>query len=188
MSDRSPGAESIGLWAQIREDRRSHVYGIWSPGFQVLAVHRFGVWARSLPSPLRIVLDRVYRMLSVPLRNIYGIELPATVEVGRQVVLGHQSGIVIHPLSVLGDRCIIRHNVSIAAVVGSDDPRWAKQAPRLGNDVRVGAGAMIMGDITIGDGARIGPNVVVTTNIPAGAVVAVEPPRVLRPRSAVDAS
>ena len=72
---------------------------------------------------------------------------------------------------------MIRQNVTI----GSATPdRVFQEAPKLGNRVQVGAGAVIVGKVTIGDGARIGPTAVVLTNVPAGASVFVPPPRIIQ--------
>jgi serine O-acetyltransferase len=108
-------------------------------------------------------------------RNHYGIELPASAVLGRRVVIAHQNGIVIHPNAVIGDDCVIRHNVTIGAI----NFDLIDHAPKLGRGVHVGCGAVIMGPISIGDGARIGPNAVVITDVPAGASVFVSAPRMV---------
>lgn len=164
------------LAQQICEDWR--IYKDWTlPGFRAVAVYRFGNWANGKPKGiLRSILCSVHLMMYRYVRNHYGIELPATTRVGRRLILGHQSGIVIHPHAEIGDDCMIRQNVTI----GSATPdRVFQEAPKLGNRVQVGAGAVIVGKVTIGDGARIGPTAVVLTNVPAGASVFVVPPRII---------
>jgi serine O-acetyltransferase len=104
-------------------------------------------------------------------RNHYGIELPATTIVGRRVLIGHQSGIVIHGRAVIGDECVLRQNVTIGAAIIQD------AAPTLGRRVQVGTGAVIVGGVTIGDDTRIGPNVVIMTDVPSGVTVFVDRPR-----------
>ena len=106
-------------------------------------------------------------------RNHYGIELPLTASVGRRVLFGHQCGIVIHPYAIIGDECIIRHNVTI----GGTTWERGRETPTLGRGVSLGCGAVILGNITIGDRATIGPNTVVMTDVPADASVFVSPPR-----------
>jgi serine O-acetyltransferase len=113
-------------------------------------------------------------------RNHYGIELPDTTIVGHRLVIAHQGGIVIHGRARIGNNCLIRHNVTIGAA--SHDRAW--EAPRLGDRVQVGCGAVILGQVTIGDGARIGPNVVVMVNVPASATVFASSPRIISPRVA----
>jgi serine O-acetyltransferase len=171
------------LLALLREDRISHERNVFSAGFQALAVHRFGVWQSHLSWPARAITRPLYGVLYGFVRNVYGIEIPRTARVGRRVVFGHQHGIVIHDFAEIGDGCIIRHGVSLAAATGKTNyERWAAQAPKLGRGVKVGVGAVIVGGVTIGDEARIGPNAVVTTNVPAGATVVVPPPRIVKPR------
>jgi serine O-acetyltransferase len=162
----------------VREDRRYNGCDWTASGFQAVALHRVGRWLEDAPLVVQVPGRFLHRLATVLVRNLYGIEIPQSVELGRRVVIGHQSGIVIHPLSVIGDGCIILHNSTLA---GPEQPtRSAHPAPRLGNDVWIGVGAVVLGGVTVGDGAHIGPNVVVTTDIPAGAVVVAEPPRVIR--------
>ena len=166
------------LVEQIREDWRTHQRDWTLPGFRAVAVYRYGNWASGRPRGiLQSILCSIYRVMYRYVRNHYGIELPATTRVGRRLLLGHQNGIVIHPHAEIGDDCMIRQNVTI----GSATPdRVFQEAPKLGNRVLIGAGAVIVGKVTIGDGARIGPTAVVLTNVPAGASVFVAPPRIIQ--------
>ena len=169
------------LWRLVREDLKTNGT-IFEPGFQALAVHRFGVWKQALPKVLRLPFTLVYRLLNVFVRNVYGIELYLSTRIGRRLVLGHQHGIIIHPNAVIGDDCMIRQGVTL----GQNAPLpgvWVGDipAPRLGNRVEVGAGAVLMGGIAIGDGVRIGPNAVVMTNVSAGAIVTAPMSRIMLP-------
>jgi serine O-acetyltransferase len=168
----------------LREDARTNGQ-ITKPGFHALAVHRFGVWRIHLRGVSRVVADLLYRAGYVFVRNVYGIELFYTTQVGRRFEIGHQGGIVIHPRSIIGDDCSIHQNVTLGA---ASDKDWERQAPVLGNGVALGAGVVVLGSVTIGDGARVGPNCVVLTDVPPGAVVFVAPPRMVLPRSARDSS
>lgn len=151
----------------------------WSlPGFRAIAVYRFGVWLKDIePEAVQNLFFFFYRMLYRYVRNHYGIDLYYTTKVGKRVTIAHQGGIVIHPNAEIGDFCLIRQNVTIGAV--SSDRSW--EAPKLGVGVQVGVGAIILGKIRVGDRARVGPNVVVITNIPPHASVFVAPPRIIRP-------
>ena len=165
------------LRRQIREDWSVHGRDWTKPGFRALAVHRFGNWVTRIRSRIiRKLLWLLYYALYRYIRNRYGIEVPFSTKIGRRVIFGHQNGIVIHPLSEIGDDCLIRHNVTIGAV---SDER-IQDAPKLGFRVSVGCGAVIMGNVIIGDGAVIGPNTVVMTDIPAGARVFAESPRIIQ--------
>lgn len=155
-----------GLWAQIREDWRSNGRDWTKPGFRTLAVHRFGVWRMGVrPKLLRAPLSVLYRACFRHCRNVYGIELPWSVKVGKGVVIEHQGGIVIHGASVIGDRCIIRQGCTLG-LRRFDEPA---AAPVLEDDVQLGAGAVVIGRIVIGRGARIGANSVVLNDVAAGA-------------------
>ena len=138
------------------------------PGFRALAVYRFGVWRMRIRNALlRKPCSVLYGVLYRYARNHYGIELPYTATIGRRVMFAHQGTIVLHESAVIGDDCIIRHGVTL----GAASHRKSHDAPRLGNGVHVGAGAMILGKITIGDNAAIGANAVVVCDVPAGARV-----------------
>lgn len=109
----------------------------------------------------------------------FGIELPYSAQVGRRVAIHHQSGIVIHGDVTIGDGCIIRQNVTIGIRrVGEID------APVLGRNVDIGAGAVILGAITVGNDVSIGANAVVLDDVPDDALAVGVPARVvLHPRS-----
>ncbi len=176
--ERVPVAEDqpLGFLAQVCEDWRHNGRDWTRPGFRALAVHRFGVWRMSLrPRIVRMPFSFLYNRLYRYVRNHYSIELYYTVTVGRQVVIGHQGAIVIHDRAEIGDECVIRQGVTLGA--SSHHRAW--EAPKLGQGVQVGAGAMILGDIKIGDGAAIGANVVVTFDVPPMAKVLSEPARIV---------
>ena len=130
------------------------------------------------PKLLRAPLSIVYRHFYRRVRNLYGIELPYSASIGRRVIIEHQSGIVIHGATVIGDDCIIRQNCTF----GIRRMGELSKAPVLGRGVDVGAGAVILGDVRIGDFAVIGANAVVLHNVPAGAM-AVGVPAVVKQRS-----
>jgi serine acetyltransferase len=170
------GSQGLGLLAQIAEDWKAHGRDWTRPGFQAVAVHRFGNWRMRLqPKLVRAPFSVIYRALYRGVRNFYGIELPYTTQVGRRVIIEHQSGIVIHGNSVIGDDCILRHNVTL----GNRNLAHPLEAPRLGTGVNVGAGAKILGGVVIGNGAQIGANAVVCKDVPGGAIAVGIPARVI---------
>src|SRR4051794_9911062 len=124
---------------------------------------------------LRAPLSFVYRMLYRHVRNVYGIELPYTVSLGRRVVFEHQSGIVIHGYSRIGDEWVIRQG----GTLGNRRPNEPYAAPILLNRVNVGAGAKILGHVTIGDGAQVGANAVVLEDVPSGALAVGVPAKIV---------
>ena len=96
-----------------------------------------------------------------------GIEIHPGATIGRRVVIDHGMGVVIGETAIVGDDVLIYHGVTLGGKVNDR----VKRHPTVGNNVLLGAGAKIIGDIEIGDGAMIGANAVVTKNVPAGAVI-----------------
>lgn len=170
------------LVRHIGDDRRVNG-GIFRPGFQAMAVYRFGVWRGGILSrPLRLPLSGLYWTMYVLVRNVYGIELPWTARIGRRLRIAHQHGILVHSEAVIGDDCLIRQgvNIGISRVTRAKNTRVA---PVLGDRVEVGAGAVIAGAVTIGDDVAIGPNTVVITNVPPNSIVTSPLPRIIpRPK------
>ncbi len=179
-----PETPALGLWQQIKEDWIAHGRDWTRPGFRAVAVHRFGVWRMKIkPLLLRAPFSILYRALFRKVRNTYGIELPYTVQLGRRVIIEHQSAIVIHGDCVIGDDCIIRQGVTM----GNRYLDRPFDAPKLGKRVNVGAGAKIFGNVTIGDGANIGANAVVLCDVPAGATAVGIPAKIISPKSGENA-
>jgi serine O-acetyltransferase len=165
----------------VREDKAANLGGVGLPGFQALFVHRLGVYRMTLPkTPYRKLLSLLYRGLNHRVRNHFSIELSHTAHVGRRVRIIHQGAIVIHPHAVIGDDCWIRQGVTLGTAGDWDED----DHPVLGRDVRLGVGAVLAGTMVVGDGARIGPNAVVTSDVPEGATVVAPRPRVFQMKRA----
>jgi serine O-acetyltransferase len=105
---------------------------------------------------------------------MFGIEIARDAELGEGVVFLHTVGIVIGGDSRIGDRVVFLGGNTIGTINNSG-------YPRIGNDVVIGAGARVLGPVTVGDGASIGANAVVLRDVPAG-FVALGVPAVARPR------
>lgn len=167
----------MNLWQQVREDWRAHEKDWTKPGFRAVAVQRFGVWRMTVRSKLlRAPLSVLYRTLFRRVRNVYGIELPYTVKLGRRVIIEHQGGIVIHGYSEIGDDCIIRQGVTL----GNRHLDQPFDAPLLGQRVNVGAGAVIVGKVRLGDDSAVGANAVVVRDVPAATTVVGIPARPIK--------
>ena len=165
------------MLALIREDHAAHGRDWTRPGLRAVAVHRFGNWRMGVrPKLLRAPLSILYRMAYRRCRNVYGIELPYSVAIGRRVVIEHQGGIVIHGATRIGDDCIIRQGctLGIRTLDRLDD------APVLEAGVQLGAGAVLLGAVHIGAGAQIGANAVVLADVPAGALAVGVPARIVQ--------
>ena len=175
-------SEKLGLWRLIAEDYDANGRDWTRPGFRTLAVYRFGVWRMGIRNPIvRKLASVVYRVGFRWCRNVYGIELPYSAELGRRVVIEHQGGIVIHGATKIGDGTIIRQGCSF----GIRSLDRLDEAPKIGRDVNIGAGAVIIGDVTVGDGASIGANAVVLQDVPAGSLAIGVPAKLVSRRNAV---
>ena len=115
------------------------------------------------------------RFLSHIGRAFTGIEIHPGATIGRRFFIDHGMGVVIGETAEIGDDVTLYHGVTL----GGTSWKEGKRHPTLGNGVVVGAGAKILGPITIGDGAKIGSNAVVVKDVPAGATAAGIPARIL---------
>lgn len=168
--------KSWGLWAQIKEDWIAHGKDWTKPGFRAIAVYRFGVWRMGIkPKLLRAPFSLLYRSLFRHVRNVYGIELPYSAQLGRRVIIEHQSCIVIHGSCTIGDDSIVRQGVTI----GNRYIEQPLDAPQIGARVSIGAGAKLLGKIKIGDDVTIGANSVVLKDVPSGKTAVGIPAKIL---------
>jgi len=184
----SENLHHFGLRAILREDWLTNGEDRTRPGYRALRMYRFGVWRLTIRNAVfRKPMSLLYRLMHRRVRNRYGIELHDTARIGRRLLIAHQGAIVIHEHATIGDDCIIRQGVTIGAA-----GRYSMEdAPVIGDRVSIGAGAMILGRVTIGSDVNIGPNAVVMTNVPDGAIVAAPPARIIpapSPRAREDAT
>ena len=160
----------------IHEDWVSHGRTWTRAGFHALAVYRLGAWHLRRRKLVRYPVRLLYGALYFVTRNLYGIELPPGTKIGRRLHIGHQSGIVVIRMAEIGDDVAIRQNVTIGLSLGRGG-----DSPKIGNRVDIGVGAVIIGGVTVGDDAVIGPNAVVVTDVPAGGRAFAPPARVTGP-------
>lgn len=171
----------IGFWALVHEDYVTNERDLFSQGFWALFWHRFGNWRMGIrPKLLRAPFSILYKVMYKACQWFGGIMLPYTVRVGRRVRLDHFGGMIL-VAQAIGDDVIIRQNTTfgIAGLNGMED------RPVIGNGVEIGAGAVIVGSLHVGDHAIIGANAVVTKTVPSGAVVGGVPAKVIRMRDGV---
>jgi serine O-acetyltransferase len=161
----------------IRQDLKAHGGDWGAQGFWVLLVYRFGRWRFGVrPWPLRKLCSLLYRVLYKLSQIITGIDLPCEVVIGRNFVIDHFGGIIISGYARFGDDCRIRNGV-VVGLRRVHEPC----APVIGNNVDIGAGAKILGPITIGNNVVIGANAVVIDDVPDNSF-AVGIPAVSKPR------
>jgi serine O-acetyltransferase len=139
------------------------------PGFHALLVHRLAHWLWGMH------LKWLARLVSHLGRFLTGIEIHPGARIGRRFFIDHGMGVVIGETAEIGDDCTLYHGVTL----GGTSWNKGKRHPTLGNGVVLGAGAKVLGPITIGDGARVGSNAVVVKSVPPGATAVGIPARIL---------
>ncbi|HOS96394.1 MAG TPA: serine O-acetyltransferase [Deltaproteobacteria bacterium] len=164
------------MFENIRQDLRAY-RGDWSSqGFWVMLVYRFGRWRYTIRTPLvRKPFSLIYKVLFKLVQVVTGIELPCEVRVGRNFRIDHFGDIIVSGFASFGDDCVIRNGVTVG-LRRTDEPA----APRIGDNVDIGAGAKVLGNITIGNNVRIGANAVVLTDVPDDCLAVGNPARIIR--------
>jgi serine O-acetyltransferase len=167
------------MFENIREDYRMHKGHVSSQGFWVMIPYRFGRWRYRVRSGLlRKPISMIYRVMKILSQILTGIDLPCEAVVGRRFRIEHFGGIIISGDAVLGDDVVVRNGVTIG-LKRRDDPG----SPIIGNRVDIGAGAKLLGKIRIGDDVLIGANAVVITDVPANSIAVGVPARILPRKS-----
>ncbi len=167
------------MFENIREDWNTHGRHLSCQGLWVMVVYRFGNWRYGIRNRgIRLPFSIMYKFLRLLTEILTGVELPCEVKLGRRFRIEHFGGIIISGDVVMGDDCIVRNGVTIG--LGHTGQRGA---PIIGNRVDIGAGAKILGSIRIGDDVAIGANAVVITDVPSNSI-AVGVPAKVRPRRA----
>lgn len=122
------------------------------------------------------------RLISQLSRWVTGIEIHPGAKIGRRLFIDHGMGVVIGETTTIGDDCVIYHGVTL----GATECDAVKRHPDLGNHVTIGAGAKILGVITIGDRAKVGANAVVLKDVPADGTAVGIPAKILMKKSDED--
>ena len=112
------------------------------------------------------------RLISQIARFLTGIEIHPGATLGRRVFFDHGMGIVIGETAIVGDDCVIFHGVTLGGLS-------SKRHPTIKNNVMLGAGAKLLGDITIGENVKVGANAVVLTDVPDNAIAVGIPARII---------
>ena len=141
------------------------------PGLHAVVLHRFAhaCW--------HLGFKWLARFVSNFSRWMTGIEIHPAAKIGERVFFDHAMGVVVGETAEIGDGCTIYQGVTLG---GTSLYKGEKRHPTLGKDVVVGAGAKVLGGFTVGDGAKVGSNAVVTKPVPAGATAVGNPARIIQ--------
>ena len=172
------------MFNQIKEDiavvferdpaARTHLEIITTyPGVHALIIHRLSHWI------WRKRFFWIARFISYISRWLTGIEIHPGATIGRRVFIDHGMGVVIGETAVINDDCTLYHGVTL----GGTSWNKGKRHPTLEQGVVIGAGAKVLGPITIGKGAKIGSNAVVVKDVPENATAVGIPARIIEPET-----
>lgn len=173
----------MGFWSTFRADidsvferdpaARSRLEVVLTyPGVQAIWWHRVAhaLWQRNWRLLARLIANGS--------RWLTGIEIHPAARIGQRFFIDHGMGVVIGETAEIGDNCTLYHGVTLGGI----SLESGKRHPTLGDDVVVGAGAKVLGPITLGNGARVGSNAVVLRDVPDGATVVGIPGRIVDSR------
>ncbi len=181
----------LGFFASVREDIASALQrdpaarsgleiALLYPGLHAVWAHKISrwLWLRGATLPARWVSQLA--------RGITGIEIHPGAQIGRRVFIDHGMGVVIGETAIVGDDVTLYHGVTL----GGTSLNKGKRHPTIGDRVTIGAGAKVLGNITIGADSRIGANAVIVKPAPENSVLVGVPGQIVRrsqPHHASDA-
>jgi serine O-acetyltransferase len=139
------------------------------PGLQALFLHRIAHWLYQIGIPF------FPRFISHLARFFTGIEIHPGAQIGQGVFIDHGMGVVIGETAIIGDYCLIYQGVTL----GGTGKELGKRHPTLGENVVIGGGAKVLGNIQIGNDVRIGAGSVVLRDVPSNCTVVGIPGRVI---------
>lgn len=168
--------EIEGIMARDPAARSRVEVAMCYPGLHAILIHRVAHWGwergwRLFP-----------RILSQTGRWLTGIEIHPGATIGRRFFIDHGMGVVIGETAEIGDDVMLYHGVTL----GGTALHQGKRHPTLKNGVIVGAGAKVLGAITVGEEARVGSNAVVVADVADGVTVVGIPARAVTPRDKRD--
>jgi serine O-acetyltransferase len=144
------------------------------PGLHAVWAHRINHWL------WKHHLYLLARFLSNVSRTITGVEIHPGAQLGRRLFIDHGMGVVIGETAVVGDDVTMFHG----STLGGTGAEKGKRHPTIGDGALIGAGAKILGNITVGTNSRVGANSVVLHDVPDGCTVGGIPARILHRRGA----
>jgi serine O-acetyltransferase len=161
--------------ADFAADVKRYPFHVWwsDRTIYAIAVMRFGQWVEQQKGTRRKLLRHVHYVVNMFTTAFSGVDIARGAEIGPGLRIYHGTGLVIGPKTRIGANCTLLHGVTLGNRRLDDD------CPTLGRDVEIGAGAIVIGAIEIGDGVHIGAGSVVLHDVPAYGQVAGNPGRLL---------
>ena len=147
---------------------RKVLHVVTAPGFQAILGYRITRWLMEHRVPLIGLLTQ--RLVEV----WTGISIPPAAQIGPGLLIHHFGGIIINGEAVIGSHCDLHHGVTVG------NQNSGGPSPKIGDHVMIGAGAKVLGGITIGNDVEIGANAVVLQDVPDGGVAVGVPAKVVR--------
>ncbi len=146
------------------------------PGLRALFFHRIAhaLWSSGLLFLGRLVSE-IGRWLS-------GIEIHPGAQIGKRLFIDHGTGVVIGETAIIGDDVTLYHGVTLGGIAPGSLPQ-GRRHPIIEDNVIIGAGAQVLGGITVAKGARVGANAVVVKDVPSGVTVVGIPAQVVTGRA-----
>lgn len=144
-------------------------------GFHALILHRLAHKLYKLKVPF------LPRLISQFSRFITGIEIHPGAQIGKNFFIDHGMGVVIGETSIIGDNCLVYQGVTL----GGTGKEKGKRHPTIGNNVTLGAGAILLGNITIGDNSNVGAGSVVIKSAKENSTLVGVPARVVKEKNFV---
>jgi serine O-acetyltransferase len=171
------------MWVEILADYRRYpgtglrrlAIAAISQGFWAVCSYRVAHSLLAAPRPLRQILRAIWLPLEKMIECITGVQIGASARIGRGLYIGHFGGIIVSGRASIGEHCNLSQGVTIG-IAGRGENRGA---PSLGNRVYVAAGAKLIGRLRVGDDVAVGANAVVTRDVEPGVTVGGVPARVI---------
>ena len=176
--------EKLGLFAQMREDAEAGLARdpsatrlrdivLYSTGTHIVWAYRRQHWLYTHG------MQGLALWLSKRMRKRMGADIHPAATIGRRFSIDHGAGVVIGGTAIVGDDCLIYQGVTLGM---TGNKLEGKRHPTLGNNVMVGAGAIVLGDIHIGNNVKVGAGAVVVHDVPDDVTVVGVPATVVRDR------
>ena len=170
------------MFEQFRKDYEKHGSSLLNPAFWAIRNYHFGAFIDKIRfKPLFWILSKFYGFNLFYILIHSGIRLYRETKIGEDLHLIHSGNISIHPDTVIGDRCGIQQDVTIGTNMGEG-------TPIIGNDVFIGAGAKVLGNIKIGNNVIIAANSLVISDIPENMTAIGVPARIWKTSQKIEKS